>query len=69
MLSVEVCQFFLLMLSFTWGKCYSSVEFACMLLLLDKFSMQKKEKKTMDSFPSFKQLLGAGMVQGLGFRV
>lgn len=37
-----------------------------MLLLLHKFSMQKK-KKTTDSFPSFKQLLGGG--SGLGFRV
>jgi hypothetical protein len=46
---------------------YSSVELACMLLLLHKFSMQKTEKKTTDSFPSFKQLLGGG--SGLGFRL
>jgi hypothetical protein len=30
-------------------------------------SQCKKEKKTMDSFPSFKQLLGGG--SGLGFKV
>lgn len=69
MLFVAVCRFFLLMLSFTWGKCwiYLLKRGACLHAAATSQILNAKKKKTMDSFPSFKQLLGGG--SGLGFRV